>query len=516
MAALDVLLSRLKKVRKSGEGWVACCPAHQDSTPSLSFTQAADGRLLLHCFAGCDVANILAAVGMEKADLRSETAERKPTLRSFALSRRLRAGALEAHGVKDCEQGIAIEYRERDGSLLFHKYRVKEHGPDHYRADKGSRLVPYGLWRLGDFGEREGLILVEGETDTWTLWQEGYAALGLPGASSAHTLRREHLAGFRRVWIVRERDSAGEGFAKAVGAQVAAWGIEAAVLDLPAKDVSDMYVMLSDEARFRTELDRLLTGEAKSEFRFWRLPELLIEKFPEPRWLVPGILPEGLTLMVGAPKIGKSRMATHIALAVGMGGSVLGEFATQQASVLYLDLEQGAKQSAARFRDLLGYDSAPSRVTVVHGWPTIGDGAVNLLRQRLDADHSIGLVIVDTLAKVWPQSEPKGAAGNAYHREYATLSRIKALADERSISIVLIHHESKAVSPDQLYRASGTMAMTGVPDTILMLSRKRGEREAQLFVTGREVREQTFDLYFDAYLAAWKVDHDALPSYATN
>jgi hypothetical protein len=59
------LLDRLEKVRSTGPGrWSACCPSHRDGTPSLSIREADDGRLLIHCFAGCDVGEIVAAVGL--------------------------------------------------------------------------------------------------------------------------------------------------------------------------------------------------------------------------------------------------------------------------------------------------------------------------------------------------------------------------------------------------------------------------------------------------------------------
>ena len=62
----DTLLSRLSKVRKMGpDRWMACCPAHQDKTPSLSIRECADGRVLIHCWTGCSVESILESVGLD-------------------------------------------------------------------------------------------------------------------------------------------------------------------------------------------------------------------------------------------------------------------------------------------------------------------------------------------------------------------------------------------------------------------------------------------------------------------
>ena len=69
-ACLDLVLERLDKVKRGGAGkWVACCPAHNDKTPSLNLSAASDGKVLLHCWAGCTARDITAAIGLELADL---------------------------------------------------------------------------------------------------------------------------------------------------------------------------------------------------------------------------------------------------------------------------------------------------------------------------------------------------------------------------------------------------------------------------------------------------------------
>lgn len=66
----DALLSRLDQVRSSGHGrWTACCPAHADSSPSLAVRELDDGRVLVHCFAGCEPQRVLASVGLSFDDL---------------------------------------------------------------------------------------------------------------------------------------------------------------------------------------------------------------------------------------------------------------------------------------------------------------------------------------------------------------------------------------------------------------------------------------------------------------
>src|SRR5258705_401497 len=70
MSAGTRFLDRLQRVRQTGPcRWVASCPAHQDRSPSLSIRELEDGRLLLHCFGGCETGDLLAAIGLTMSDL---------------------------------------------------------------------------------------------------------------------------------------------------------------------------------------------------------------------------------------------------------------------------------------------------------------------------------------------------------------------------------------------------------------------------------------------------------------
>jgi len=67
---IEQLITRLEKLRRTGDGkWIACCPVHQDKSPSLAIKQTDDGKILIHCFAGCEVDAIVSAVGLTLADL---------------------------------------------------------------------------------------------------------------------------------------------------------------------------------------------------------------------------------------------------------------------------------------------------------------------------------------------------------------------------------------------------------------------------------------------------------------
>ena len=70
---VERLLSGLRKLKKTGAGeWVACCPAHEDRSPSLAIKETEDGRVLIHCFAGCEPQAILSSVGLKFSDVMPE------------------------------------------------------------------------------------------------------------------------------------------------------------------------------------------------------------------------------------------------------------------------------------------------------------------------------------------------------------------------------------------------------------------------------------------------------------
>jgi len=96
--SVETLLARLDKARRTGAGrWIARCPAHDDRTPSLSIRELDDGRILLHCFSGCSVHDVLSAVGLEMDALFPDRpiGDKKPVRRPFAAIDALRCLAFE-------------------------------------------------------------------------------------------------------------------------------------------------------------------------------------------------------------------------------------------------------------------------------------------------------------------------------------------------------------------------------------------------------------------------------------
>ena len=176
--------------------------------------------------------------------------------------------------------------------------------------------------------------------------------------------------------------------------------------------------------------------------------------FPPLTYIVPKLLPAGLTLIAGPPKIGKSLLVLDWLLAVASGGLALGKQPIGQAQdVLYLALEDGDRRLQARCRHLLADDEPiPARLRYILSVPP--GQVLAVLGQALAEYPETALVVIDTLARVMPPPVP---AESAYLRDYRVASRLKRIADERpGLGVGLVHHSRKARGEDFIDDVSGT------------------------------------------------------------
>lgn len=103
------MLSRLDRVRKAGAGWSARCPAHEDRSASLSISTGTDGRLLVHCFAGCPIGDVLGAIGLTISDLFvRRLRDASPEARREARRLAMQADWSAALGVLEREAGVVL------------------------------------------------------------------------------------------------------------------------------------------------------------------------------------------------------------------------------------------------------------------------------------------------------------------------------------------------------------------------------------------------------------------------
>jgi AAA domain-containing protein/DnaB helicase-like protein len=213
-------------------------------------------------------------------------------------------------------------------------------------------------------------------------------------------------------------------------------------------------------------------------------------EFEALRWAVEGIFPEGLCLLVGRSKVGKSFLIHAVAGAVATGGKVLSHIDVEAGEVLYFALEDPRRRLQDRHRRLMLDGSWPTALHFATQSPTLEEGILNDIDAWLRAHPAARLVIIDTLARV------RGAvhdSGGVYWNETEVMGRIQSLALQHAVCIVLTHHENKMQSPgDRLDAISGSTGIVGPADAVVQLQRVRGEEEAVLAVTGREIKDARY------------------------
>jgi RecA-family ATPase len=177
-------------------------------------------------------------------------------------------------------------------------------------------------------------------------------------------------------------------------------------------------------------------------------------------YVIPGYICEGLTVLAGSPKLGKSWMTLAWALAVSSGRPAFGSIPVLLGDVLYLALEDNQRRLKKRLLHM-GVTDAPERLTFHTDWPDLDNGCVLAVEQWLDAHSDARLIVVDVLAKV------RGMAGKewAYEADYKVLSGLQALAGRYGVAIVVVHHTRKMEADDPFDSVSGTRGLTGAADT---------------------------------------------------
>ena len=218
---------------------------------------------------------------------------------------------------------------------------------------------------------------------------------------------------------------------------------------------------------------------------------LISTVLPPIRFVVDKLLPQGLHILAGAPKVGKSWLALWLCLCVAKGEPVW-NFPTLRGGVLYLCLEDSYSRIQNRLLDIT--DNAPADLYFATVSEKLHSGLEEQIEGFLGAHPDTALVVIDTLQRI----RAVGNEANPYASDYRDLGVLKELADRNRIAILLIHHLRKLNDEDPMNMISGTTGISGATDTNLVLKKgKRSGSAATLYCTGRDIEYQELVLEFD-------------------
>ena len=205
-------------------------------------------------------------------------------------------------------------------------------------------------------------------------------------------------------------------------------------------------------------------------------------------FVVDTLLSQGLHILAGSPKVGKSWLALWLSVMVAKGEPVWG-MPVKQGTTLYLCLEDSTLRIQNRLFEIT--EDAPANVHFTTQSDILGKGLEEQLCTFLTEHPDTVLVIIDTLQMI-----PGTNYDNTYANDYRDLSALKRIADTHGIAILLIHHLRKETADDVFSRISGTTAISGAVDSsFTLVEERRGSGKAKLSCIGRDIeyRELTLE-----------------------
>jgi hypothetical protein len=206
-------------------------------------------------------------------------------------------------------------------------------------------------------------------------------------------------------------------------------------------------------------------------------------------FIVDGLIPRGLHILAGSPKIGKSWL--WLCLKVATGDTVW-EHTVNRCGGLYLCLEDTFNRIQNRLFEIT--DTAPSNLHFAVMADLIGAGLQQQIEGFLKQEPETRFVVIDTLQRV----RGVDTTANAYANDYRDICELKELADKHRIAIMLVHHLRKNTDKDPFMMVSGTTGLTGAVDTTYVLEKdKHSDNIAKLYVTGRDVEYMELTLQFE-------------------
>lgn len=215
-------------------------------------------------------------------------------------------------------------------------------------------------------------------------------------------------------------------------------------------------------------------------------------------YCVDGLISQGLFILAGAPKVGKSWLALDMCLSIAKGEKVLGK-ETLCGHAVYLSLEDSLIRLQNRLYELTDEPSDNLNFAIMA--ESISNGLpeqIEYCRKRFD---DLKIVVIDTLQKVRNESE------SSYSSDYKELSVLKSLADKLGIAIVLVHHTRKCSDGDPFNMISGSTGLSGCVDgSMVLIESKRGSRKAKLYCVGRDIENQEINVVFES--SRWKVSDE--------
>lgn len=218
---------------------------------------------------------------------------------------------------------------------------------------------------------------------------------------------------------------------------------------------------------------------------------------------IDSLLPQGVSMLCGAPKIGKSWLVLDWCVRIAKGEEVW-NFKTTKGTTLYLCLEDNLSRIQQRLNEIT--DEVPNKVFFATSSCSLPDGLVEQIESFVAEHKDTVLVVIDTFQMIRSKNKD-----TTYANDYQEIEELKRLADKLKISLLLVHHLRKQGDNDPLNKISGTTGISGAVDTTFILDKsKRSQNNATMICTGRDIEYRELELNFSKDNHMWNIVSDSL------
>lgn len=264
-----------------------------------------------------------------------------------------------------------------------------------------------------------------------------------------------------------------------------------------------MIVRISKKEKITKRYERNLNMTTKTKLTVIDGETLMDMKLPPTKFCVETLLPQGICMLGGAPKIGKSWLVLDLCIRLAKGEPIW-SLPTKKGTTLYLCLEDPLRRVQERLNMLT--DDVPPNAYFAIAAGTLADGLCEQIRKFVSEHPDTVLVAIDTF-----QIVRTGCIDTSYANDYGEVRQMKQLADELNISILLVHHLRKQGDSDPLNKLSGTTGISGAVDAVFVLDKsKRNAQGATLICTGRDIEYREMELKLSKETCAWEMVSDSI------
>ncbi len=236
--------------------------------------------------------------------------------------------------------------------------------------------------------------------------------------------------------------------------------------------------------------------------------QLMQAEYPPLQFAIDKLLPQGIFILAGSGKIGKSWLCLDMCVAVATGGK-LWDCNALEGEVLFLALEDNHRRLQNRLEEVKS-DITTEKLHFAITSKGISDGLIEQVFNFLKEFPNTKLIVIDTLEHI----RNTESESSMYSHDYNDIKALRTITDCSDVSVVLVHHTRKMYDPDPLNMLTGSTGLVGAVDGVWVLEKeKRTENKGKLTISNRDTEGYCFKVEFDKENCRWNNlgDYEEIP-----